>query len=171
MEYLEETMNFLEELVAEYEEFIKGNIIIKNIPIKDRNERGEIDVLSYNLLEKTLIHYETSAHSKNWEDDIEKFKKKFRWGDKIYKNILKIESTKIKKVVITGWREKENPKNRFFYKETGAELLSIPAFIKEITYEIKKRKLSRQAIPEKYHLLRAMQYAIWVGLKDELKLK
>ena len=75
---------------------------------------------------------------------------------------------------ITGWSKKPNlEKENDFYKETGAKLSSIPAFIKKIIYELKdeKNKLSKKAVPEKYPLLRAMQYAIWVGLENELKLK
>jgi len=165
-------MNFLEELVAEYEEYIKGNIIIKNIPVRDKNGRGEIDVLSYNPTENTLTHYETSSHFSNWNNEYEKFKKKFRWGDKIYKNVFKIESSKIKKVAMTGWGKKEDDKKAdIFYKQTGAKIVFVPVFIKEITYEIRKINPSKKSIPEKYPLLRAMQYTIWLGLKDELKLK
>lgn len=154
-------MNYLEELVAEYEVYLEKNFIRRNIQIIKENRKGEMDVLSYNIQNNVITHYETSSHFSNWEGEFKKFKKKFDWKDKTYYKILRLkQKCKIKKIAITSFAKKENQEvNDLFFKKTNAKLFSVPVFIKIVRDEVKKI-VHPITVPEQFPILRTIQNII-----------
>ena len=160
-------MNFLEQLVAEWYAY-KGYFVDTNIRIGRRPRggfEGEIDVVAYDPKDKTLVHLEASSAADSWERRRKKFRKKFDTARKYYKSIFRFKYRGIKQVAIVGFAR---PK-RDDYLGKKVELISIPEMIALIAEEMKKFSPTKKAIPEKYPLLRVIQFATWYGSQRELR--
>ena len=154
-------MNFLEQLVAEWYEH-RGYFVSTNIKIGKRERggwSGEMDVVAFEPKKKTLVHLETSCDALGWKKRKEVFAKKFKTAKKYYKKEFGFPIREIKRIAIAYNKCKSNK----IADNTGnIETLSIQKLGDEIIKEMRKRGgIMRGIVPEKYPLLRAIQFAIW----------
>ncbi len=158
--------NFLEELIYEYLDF-KGCFVKRNIKLRKRKKGGfdrEIDILALDTRNCIVYHIETSfATNKSWDQTIEDFKrKKFDIKKKEYAQLVGLKTNKIQiiKVAILLNVPKQKEERNRFKKETKSILYSVEEIIKEIKEYITScfENPLKEAIPEKYPLLRTIQF-------------
>jgi len=152
-------MNFLEQLVAEWYAY-KGYFVRTNIKFGKRTRggyEGEMDVVAFDPKEKILVHLETSSSAEKWEERKEKFQKKFKTSAKHYKSIFRFEFKEIRKIAIAGSSKPRKPIDL----GNDIDLVSVPEMIAQITKEMEEIDPRKRVIPERYPLLRAIQYGIW----------
>lgn len=153
-------MNFLEQLTAEYYAY-RGWFVRTNVKF-GRNARGrgghegEMDVLAFYPESATLLHIETSTDSDSWKEREVRFKRKFETANNHYRKIFRFEIKRIEKLAIVGFNQKQHTD---FFKI--APIRSIPEFIGQVTDYVSQFDPQKDAIPENYPLLRAMQYATY----------
>ncbi|NPA51438.1 MAG: hypothetical protein GXO22_00895 [Aquificae bacterium] len=160
--------NFLEELIYEYFEF-KNFFVKRNIKLRKRTRGGydrEIDILALCPRNNHLYHIESSFAADSWEQTILNFKnKKFDITQEEYANLIGLSADKIKifKVAILLNVPKKNRKQKKedFKIKTGAKLLSIGEFMRIVKHSIKFREPLKKAVPEKYPLLRTIQFLLF----------
>jgi len=165
-------MNFLEQLVAEWYEYHENCFVSTNVRFGKRGNggwNGEMDVLAVNLSEKTLWHIETSNDAASWDKRKTRMKQKFRLRDKDYLDIPELKGfkpNKIYRIAVLGTTNAitDDVKEKF----KMIELLSAPELIQKITTLMKN--LHKESIPEKFPLLRTIQYTFWYG-KSKRKTK
>lgn len=148
--------NFLEQLTAEYYSHM-GYFVRTNVKYGLRKKggyEGEMDVVAFHPESLSLLHIETSMDADSWEKRKNKFQKKFSTASRYYDKLFRFEIEKTEKMVIVGFNP---PRNDFW---GVAPIKSIPDFVEEITDYLSQFHPLRQAIPENYPLLRAIQFAI-----------
>jgi len=156
-------MNFLEQLIAEWYSY-KGYLVGTNIrfgKMKQGGYEGEMDVIAFDPDTKTLIHIETSFDAESWEKRKLKFQKKFRTAERHYRSTFKFNFEKVVKRVIVGFTKSRKTINL----GDDIELVFIPDIIREINEEMSKLNPLKSAIPERYPLLRTIQFSIFFGKK------
>jgi Holliday junction resolvase-like predicted endonuclease len=154
-------MNFLEELAAEWYEY-KGYFVRRNIKFGRRSRggyKGEMDVVAFNPQIKEFIHIETSTDAFSWKERKKIFQRKFKNAEEFYDKLFSFGKKRIKKLAICGFA-RPNIKPDF---GDNIHILFIPEFIQKITAELKDRNPLREAVPENYPLLRAIQYSSFYG--------
>jgi len=153
-------MNFLESLVAEWYEF-RGYFVRSNIRTRKRKKGGwdvELDVLAYSPPDQRLIHIETSSDASSWKKRKERFlKKKFVLDKSEYESLIGTKTKSIQKIAIVGWN-KSTKANLNWGQDITVQF--IPDLIQEITNEIRKIAPLKEAVPEGFPLLRAMQMVL-----------
>jgi len=152
-------MNFLESLVAEWYEY-NGYFIRSNPRTRKRQKGGwdvELDILAYSTSDQRLIHIETSSDANSWQERKDRFlKKKFILSHEEYESLIGSSVKSIEKIAIVGWRSTKNDLN--WGDEIKVQL--IPQLLEEITTKLKETSPLKQAVPESFPLLRAMQMAL-----------
>lgn len=152
-------MNFLESLVAEWYEY-SGYFVRSNPRTRKRPKGGwdvELDVLAFSPSDQRLIHIETSSDANSWQERKERFlKKKFILSREEYESLVGSSIKTIEKIAIVGWSSTKRDLN--WVDDIKVEL--IPQFLENITTELKKTSPLKQAVPERFPLLRAMQMAL-----------
>ena len=151
--------NFLEQLVAEWYEF-NGYFVNRNVHVGRRPKGGwecELDVIAFNPKTKHLVHVEPSTDADHWDKRQERFRKKFDAGQKYipelfdsFKPLPKIEQI----ALFVFGSGKKHP------HVGGGNVMMISDFMQTIRDEVKKRSVFKSAIPEKYVILRALQFAV-----------
>jgi len=155
-------MNFLEQLSAEWYEY-KGYFVRTNVKFGKRKEggyKGEMDVVAYNPSNREILHIETSTDSNSWPKRKKIFIKKFKDAKEHYLEIFPYKG-KFKQMAIVGPNLKQTTES--FGK--SIEIKHIPAFLTEITEELKTKDPMKDAIPESYPLLRVVQYSAFYSNK------
>jgi hypothetical protein len=157
-------MNFLEQLVAEWYEY-EGNFVRSNVRARKRVKGGwdmELDVLAYNPSDRTLLHIETSGDANSWSERKRRFlSKKFILTNREYEAILGCKVENIKKIAIAGYG-----------RSTSADLdwgediqvVLIPDLMKKIATRLRSRNPMREAVPERFPILRAIQTVLHYGM-------
>lgn len=150
-------MNHLEELLYQYYDW-KGYLVKRNIKVGKLVHGGwemELDIIGYNPSTNEIIHVECSTDSHKWETRQKRFKKKFDIGrEYILENVFPWleKNTKINQLAILPSRSKDRT------ELSGGELITIDELVFKIIQEIRNQgKISKNAIPEQYHLLRMIQ--------------
>lgn len=154
-------MNFLEQLIAEWYAY-QDYLVLTNINVGKRLKggyEGEIDIIAFDPKKKTLVHLETSSDADSWKERQEKFQKKFETASKHYSSIFSVKFEKVRKIAVVSLSK---PKKTIDFGNNIA-LVSIPEMMTEITEGMRKFDPRKAAVPEKYPLLRAIQFAIWLG--------
>ena len=153
-------MNFLETLVAEWYEYT-GHFVRANPRTRKRAMGGwdvELDVLAFAPADQRLIHIETSGDANSWAERKARFlQKKFILSHQEYESLVGFKVQKVERIAVVG-----------FTKSTKADLnwgdnirvVLIPTLMEEITSTLKKTDFMRQAVPERFPLLRAMKMAL-----------
>lgn len=150
-------MSHLETLIAEYLDW-EGFLVKSNIKVGKLGHGGwemELDIIGYHPKSGALVHYEPSIDALSWETREKRYMKKFEAGRKyIFTDIFSWlpKSTPLSQIAVFI----NHPKGRDHI--AGGTIISID----ELTAEIRKKILSRgimskNAIPEKYPLLRTIQ--------------
>jgi len=152
-------MNFLEALAAEWYEY-SGYFVRTNPRARKRQKGGwdvELDVLAYSPVDKRLIHAETSSDANSWPERKERFlTKKFILSREEYQSLIGSDVDIIEKIAIVGWG---STKSDLKWAD-DIKVVLIPQFIEEITAKLKEIHPMKQAVPEGFPLLRAMQMAL-----------
>jgi len=150
-------MSHLEDLLAEYYDW-KGYLVKRNVKVGRLAHGGwemELDVVAYHPHTKHLLHIEPSIDAHSWQLRDSRFAKKFGAGERyIFTNVFTWldPATPIERIALLI----SHPKGRD--ELCGAKIRSIDEFMSEIKLEIAKcGKVSRNAIPEQYPLLRTVQ--------------
>ncbi len=149
-------MNFLEQLCAEWYSY-RGFFVRTNVKfgrLAHGGWRGEIDVAAYDPRTGDFVHVETSTDAHSWEKRKKRFLRKFDDAAHHYDDLFPFERGKVERIAIVGFR---NPKDLIF--PGSIRVVSIADFIGEILRGLKGKHPLRDAIPETFPLLRAMQYA------------
>lgn len=150
-------INFLEELVSEWYEF-RGYFVRRNVRVGRRANGGydcELDVVAFNPKTKHLVQIEPSSDAASWATRELRYKKKFDAGRKHIPDLFsgldlppRVEQIAI---FIFGGQHRTTV--------AGGKVLLIADFMSQIRDEVSKRPVLREAIPEQYQLLRALQFA------------
>lgn len=152
-------MNFLESLVAEWYEY-SGYFVRSNPRTRKRPKGGwdvELDVLAFSPSDRRLLHIETSGDANSWQERKDRFlKKKFILSRKEYESLIGSEIDTIEKIAIVGWSTTKRDLNW----GDDIKVILIPQLLEEITTKLKETSPMKQAVPESFPLLRAMQMAL-----------
>ena len=152
-------MNFLESLVAEWYEF-SGYFVRSNSRTRKRPKGGwdvELDVLAFSPSDQRLVHIETSSDANSWQERKDRFlKKKFILSRKEYESLIGSNIKTIEKIAIVGWSTTKRDLNW----GDDIKVVLIPQLLEEITAKLKETSPMKQAVPESFPLLRAMQMAL-----------
>lgn len=152
-------MNFLESLVAEWYEY-SGYFVRSNPRTRKRQKGGwdvELDVLAYSPSDRRLIHIEASSDANSWQERKDRFlKKKFILSREEYESLIGSSVDTIEKIAVVGWG---STKSDLVWGE-DIKVLLIPQLLEEITTKLKETSPLKQAVPESFPLLRAMQMAL-----------
>ena len=154
-------MNFLEQLVAEWYSYHLGYFVRTNVKFGRRARGGyigEMDVVAYHPETEVFIHIETSTDSDSWSKRKQKFERKFRDARAHYVETFPFKNGIIRprQIAIVGANRNRNPNHSF---GDSIEIIHIPELINEITNILKEKDPWRDAVPEGYPLLRAIQYS------------
>jgi len=152
-------MNFLESLVAEWYEY-SGYFVRSNPRTRKRPKGGwgvELDVLAYSPSDQRLIHIETSGDANSWQERKERFlKKKFILSREEYESLIGSTINAIEKIAIVGWSPTKSDLNW----GDDIKVMLIPQLLQEIITKLRETTPLKQAVPESFPLLRAMQMAL-----------
>lgn len=152
-------MNFLESLVAEWYEY-SGYFVRSNPRTRKRQKGGwdvELDILAYSPSDQRLIHIETSSDANSWQERKERFlKKKFILSREEYESLIGSSINAIEKIAIVGWSSEKSDLNW----GDDIKIMFIPQLLQEITTKLKETSPLKQAVPESFPLLRAIQMAL-----------
>lgn len=152
-------MNFLESLVAEWYEY-SGYFVRSNPRARKRPKGGwdvELDVLAFLPSDRRLLHIETSSDANSWRERKDRFlKKKFILSQKEYESLIGSKIDTIEKIAIVGWSTTKSDLNW----ADDIKVMVIPQLLEEITTKLKENSPMKQAVPESFPLLRAMQMAL-----------
>ncbi|MBN3561289.1 hypothetical protein [Aliamphritea spongicola] len=150
-------MSHLENLIAEYYDW-KGYLIKRNIKVGKLSHGGwemELDVIAFDPHSGHLVHLEPSIDAHSWAKREERFSKKFGAAKKyIFSEIFTWLNpcTEIEQVAILI----SHPKDRD--ELAGAKIISIDELVAEIRQKVIGCGIvAKNAIPEKYPLLRTLQ--------------
>ena len=150
-------MTFLEQLVAEWYEY-EGYFVRSNVRARKRAKGGwdvELDVLAYDPSNNTLLHVETSGDADSWEERKRKFlKKKFILTRKEYEAIIGCKVNKVRKIAIVGYGRSTKTNLNW---GRDIQVILIPDFMKQIAEKLYSQHPMREAVPEGFPILRAMQ--------------
>jgi len=150
-------MNFLEQIAAEWYEY-NGHFVRANIHFGKLNSggwKGEIDVIAFDPKTKTLIHIETSTDAISWKERKTNFLRKFRDADTQYHDLFRLDYDHLQRIAIVGFGKSK----KFIDFGDNIQVKTIPEFFKEIRADISTHNPLKNAIPERYPLLRAIQFA------------
>ncbi|MEW6617628.1 MAG: hypothetical protein AB1333_04410 [Patescibacteria group bacterium] len=171
-------MNFLEQLAAEWYEY-SGYFVRTNIKFGPRARGGyfgEIDVVGYKSETREFIHVETSTDSDSWKKREVKFKRKFSTARRHYMEVFRFKDVDIRpiQIAIVGFNLKPSDKTKSWksspptgslYGKIKIEVIHIPKFLHDIYEKLKDKDPQKDAIPESYPLLRAIQYSAFYNKK------
>lgn len=153
-------MNFLEQLAAEWFEYI-GYFVRTNVRTRKRAAGGwdmELDVLAFQPSDGTLIHVETSGDADSWLERKNRFlNKKFILSKAEYETIIGSEIQNIRRLAIVSWAK--SPKVDLDWGD-GIEVLTIPTFLTQISTVLKDRDFMTESVPEGYPILRTIQMTL-----------
>ncbi|MGA2904260.1 MAG: hypothetical protein ABSD98_10540 [Candidatus Korobacteraceae bacterium] len=153
------SVNFLEELVAEWYEY-KGYFIRRNArvgPLPRGGYECELDVVAFDPKTKQLVHIETSSDANSWKTREGRFTKKFEAGRKyipgIFSGLLPDSpSSQIDQIALIAYMGK-TPRSL-----AGAKAISGSAFLKEIVDVLSS---SEKEVPEQFFLLRTVHWVAY----------
>ncbi len=160
-------MNLLEQLVAEWYEY-SGYLVRTNVRARKRPQGGwgaELDVLAFLPSKRELVHIEASSDADAWLHRKQRLLKKFILNRSEYEGVIGSPLSTIRKIAIVGWVQKTRSDLGW---DEDIEVLLIPNFLSQIVAELRQHDFMRDAIPEKYPILRTMQMMIAFGLAQRL---
>jgi hypothetical protein len=150
-------MSHLEDLISEYYDW-QGYLVKRNVKVGRLAHGGwemELDVLAYHPHDEHLVHIESSIDAHSWPKREERFKKKFHSGTRhMFQEIFTWldANTPVEQVAILI----NHPKGRD--ELAGGKIKSVDKFVAEVRNVVNNQGVvSKNAIPEKYPLLRTIQ--------------
>ena len=153
-------MSFLEQLAAEWYEFA-GYFVRTNPRARKRAKGGwdvELDVLAYDPENRELLHIEASGDANSWQERKDRFmKRKFILTRSEYESIVGASVGAIKKIALVGWSDTTKAELNW---APDIDVVLIPEFLRGVCANLKRRNFAREAVPESFPLLRAIQLAL-----------
>lgn len=151
--------NHLESLVAEWYEF-RGYFVRRNVHVGQRAEGGhqaELDVVAFDPVKPELVQIEPSLDTNSWKKREARYRKKFEAGREYIPELFppnlelpdKIEQIAL---FVHAGRSREHI--------AGGKVVTIRAFMEEIREVIGDRRVGHAAIPQRFPLLRTLQFAV-----------
>jgi len=144
-------------LISEFLDW-RGYIVGRNLKVGKRPKGGwemELDIVAYNHETRDMVHYEPSTDAQSWEIREARYRKKFEAGKRyIFEAVFPWlpSNTKLRQIAVFV----PHPKNR--HEIAGGAVQSIDELMAEIRQTvIAQGILAKNAIPEKYPLLRTVQ--------------
>lgn len=155
-------MNFLEQLAAEYFS-LAGYFVRTNVKFGRRSKggfEGEADVLAVRMGGRDLVHLETSMDALTWRDRFSRFERKFRSASRHYAEMLGVSAeelgqTQVTRMAVASWSRSFAPASR----DGDIRYVLIQDFVCAVREQVTLRHPMRDAVPEEYPLLRAIQFA------------
>jgi hypothetical protein len=150
--------NFLEQLAAEWYEY-NGYFVNRNVHVGRRPKGGwecELDVVAFNPSTKHLVHIEPSMDSDRWDKRETRFRKKFDAGQKYIPQLFASFEPlpKIERIALfVMGSDKKHP------SVGGGSVLMIKDFMQTIRNAVGAKSVFKSVIPEKYVILRTLQFA------------
>jgi hypothetical protein len=151
-------MNHLERLIGQYYEW-QGYIVRLNTLVGRRPQGGyecELDICAFHPGTNHLVHVEPSLDAHNWQTREARFTKKFQAGSK-----------HIKSSVFPWLNGTEHPIEQIAVLIAsaqnhstvgGGKVVNLDEFVSEVRTKVQATGvMSKNAIPERYDLLRTMQ--------------
>lgn len=151
-------MNFLEELVAEWLEF-SGYLVSQNVRYgtpPGGGYLGECDVLGFLPQTGEYIHVEVSGAASRRDDLIARLHEQFDKAKEFYRTLMPGGSGEIQRLAVARWAGEAVDLGQ------GIESKTIQEFVQEVCERLAELNPLNRAVPQKFPLLRAMQYAIHV---------
>lgn len=155
-------MNFLEQLVAEWYEY-NDHLVRTNIHYGKRARggwEGEMDVVAFHPADRELLHIETSTDALNWGKRRKIFERKYATAKRHYATLFPFEHGRIRQIAIVGF-QRQSPKDAW---GDGIEIQSIPEFTATICKQLSRKHPLKAAVPERFSLIRAMQFTLHLGI-------
>jgi hypothetical protein len=151
-------MNFLEQLVAEWFEY-RGFFVRRNVKVGRREKGGydcELDVVAFDPATRCVLHVEPSMDADTWERRNFRYDKKFEAGRIHIPGIFSHfgELVDIRQIALFGY----GGKGTGFV--AGGEVMLVSELMADIAQDLRGKKIARQAVPEIYPLLRAVQFTL-----------
>ncbi len=154
-------MNFLEQLVAEWYRYT-GHFVRTNVRFEKRAKggwTGEIDLLAYFPERGNVSHIETSMDADSWAERKNKFKKKFEVPQQVYNSLFPTGYSYLERIVVVGSARNQDPA----VLGPDIHVYSVPTMVRLIVEEIGRKHPMKEAVPENYPLLRALQFGAAYG--------
>ena len=107
------------------------------------------------------MHVRASSDADSWVERKERFNRKFQKAQEYYPDLFQFDYACVERIAIVGGRI--HPPGISF---EGIIIKSVPEFVSEITAVLTERKVAKQAVPEHWSLLRAIQLASAYGVRD-----
>ena len=158
--------SFLDLLAAEWFSYRERYCTRVNVPLRKRakgGHEGDADVIGIPPINSGLpvIHVEASQAAQSLKTQLPVLKRKFEKAADDYRELTGVTIDEVKKIVIAGWaKELGND-----IKEPTLIVYTVPLFMKMVTDVLKGIDPWKNAIPETFPILRAIQYALWYGEK------
>ncbi|EHQ08253.1 hypothetical protein [Leptonema illini] len=153
-------MSHLEDLIAEYYDW-SGYLVKQNLKVGKLSHGGwemELDVVAFHPETKRLVHIEPSIDADSWAERERRFRKKFESGERyMFSDVFKWQdpSTPVERIAVLV----SHPEDRD--ELCGAKIISIDEFMQIVKADIMHcGKVASNAIPERYPLLRTIQFTI-----------
>ncbi len=149
--------NFLEQLVTEWYEY-RGYFVRQNIWVGKRPRGGydcELDVVAFHPANAHLVHIEPSMDADSWAERQTKYRRKFTAGRKHIPKLfegfeLPEQIEQIALLVFASTRNRTTV--------GGGTILIVDDFLEEILTELDGIKLDKRAVPERWPILRSLQF-------------
>lgn len=150
-------MNYLEELVAEWYEF-KGYFVRRNVRVGKRAKggyEGELDVVAFHPETRHLVHIEPSMDALSWKKREERFRKKFKAGQKYIPGLFRGLDVpgRMDQIALLQFASKRGRSTL-----GGGRLMLVSELLVEILTELRGRSVASHAVPEDKPILRTLQF-------------
>ena len=153
-------MSHLEDLIAEYYDW-SGYLVKRNLKVGRLAHGGwemELDIVAFHPTTKHLVHVEPSIDAHSWKKREQRFKKKFKSGERyMFSHVFPWldPKTPVDRMAVLV----SHPKGRDVL--CGARIVSIDEFMSMLREKIGAcGKMAKGAISEQYPLLRTIQLAV-----------
>ena len=156
-------MNFLEQLVAEWYEY-EGYFVRTNVKARKLAHGGwgmELDVLAYEPRTRVLLHVEPTGDADPWHKRKERFlTKKFILTQDEYEEIVGAMVQSVRRIAIVSCSRTTRADLNW---GEDIEVMLIPKFIQQVAAKLRGQDPTKEAVPEGYPILRAMQMCLAYG--------
>lgn len=152
-------MNHLEQLVGEWFEY-NGYLVRRNVLVGRRLAGGydcELDVVAFNPRTKHLVHVEPSLDADSWAKRELRYSKKFQAGHDHIPELLSGNDVPmdIDRIVLLLFGSKAT-----HTVVGGGRIVLVSELYQEITSGLRGKRVSSNAVPEQFPLLRTIQQCL-----------
>lgn len=154
-------MNFLEQLVGEWYSF-QGYFVNENVKVGKLAKggwEGDLDVVAFHPETREIVHVETSMDALSWARRRQRFGDKFRKGREHIPELFPYAGN-LRQEAVFGYPRTTRDDERL---GSHVKTYLMPELVKKIEEKLSETSVESGVVPEKYPLLRAMQFALDYG--------